>query len=87
MAADPGPPGLREKLIAIICKERPSPDNELTSADICERLIHVGVGASEVCVAQILDRLAMQGDVTLVLGSVTSGAARTIRGVSSELCL
>ena len=33
-----GPPGLREKIIAIICEEWPNPDKEIDATTILERL-------------------------------------------------
>jgi hypothetical protein len=48
MTDEYGAPGLRERVIAVICEEWPKrQDNELQSATIYERLISEGVAVSE----------------------------------------
>ena len=82
-----GPPGLRERVITIICKEWPNLDNEVTGAAIYERLINDGTEVSEEALADVLDHLAGQGLITMVIGSTPPpSVGRTILGVSSELC-
>jgi hypothetical protein len=87
MTDDYGTPGLREKVIAIICEEWPNMDNEVPSAAIFERLINDGEEVSEEALGDVLDHLAGQGHITLVIDSTPPpSVGRTILGVSSELC-
>ena len=79
-----GEPGLREKIIAIICEEWPPPDNELYAADILERLQSEGVEASEQAVLDVLLELVDHGH--MFLGEGPTGAGPTILEVNQELC-
>jgi hypothetical protein len=82
MTNEYGAPGLRERVIAVICEEWPKRrDNELESATIYERLISEGVAVSENALRDVLLQLAGSGDIQL--GLVPS---MPIRDVSSELC-
>jgi hypothetical protein len=89
MTDEYGAPGLRERVIAVICEEWPKRrDNELQSATIYERLINEGVAVSYAALNNVLLELAQHNDITLELGSPTlpSDAAMTVLDVSSELC-
>lgn len=82
-----GGPGLREKVIAIICEEWPNPNNELASATIYERLTSDGTEISEEALRNILLQLADHGDIRLVIASTPPPSPGiTIGGVGSELC-
>lgn len=83
-----GPPSLRERVIAIICKEWPNEDNELQSTTIYHQLVSGGVGVSETALRDVLERLAGLGDIELVISPTVPLAQGgvTIRGVSPELC-
>ena len=87
MGDDCGAPGLRERVIAIICEEWPTPDNGLSSSAIYERLIRDGVSVSGQALHDVLGQLGSHGDITLVIGTTPHpGVGMTIRGVSSKLC-
>jgi hypothetical protein len=77
-------PGLRERVIAIICAEWPNPDNEMDSATIYERLRN-GDDASEAAVRQVLFQLSDHGDITLVL-EPSRGSGPVVADVNPELC-
>ncbi len=83
-----GPAGLRERVIAIVCKEWPNEDNELQIATIYEQLVSEGVGVSNDALSDVLVRLADHGDIQLVVapGLPPSQGGLTICGVSPELC-
>ena len=79
--------GLRERVIAIICEERPTPDNQLSSSAIHERLIRDGVSVSAQALHDVLGQLGRHDDIAIVLGSASRpNVGMTVRGVSSELC-
>jgi hypothetical protein len=59
-------PGLRERVIDIICKEWPNPENKVLSATIHERLKSAGAEASDHDVQEVLKHLADHDDITLV---------------------
>ncbi len=92
MTDEYGAPGLRERVIAVICEEwSKRRDNELESATIYERLINEGVAVSYAALNNVLLQLAQHNehnDITLELGSPTlpSDAAMAVLDVSSELC-
>ncbi len=89
MTDEYGAPGLRERVIAVICEEwSKRRDNELDSATIYERLINEGVAVSYAALNNVLLQLAQHNDITLELGSPTlpSDAAMAVLDVSSELC-
>jgi hypothetical protein len=77
--------GLRERVIAAICAEWPSPDIEVDSATIYERLKSDGDDASEVEVRQVLLQLSDLGDITLVL-EPGRGSGPVVADVGPELC-
>ena len=78
-------PGLRERVISIICEEWPNGENALTHATISERLKSAGVEASDGAVRQLLFQLSDRRDITL--SSEPGGTAGpTVVGVSPELC-
>ncbi len=82
-----GSPGLREKIVAIICEEWPNPDKEIDATTIFERLQSEGVAASELAVLDVLLQLADHGDIDLVLANdPPTTDDMTIRGVRQELC-
>jgi hypothetical protein len=83
--AMPGLPGLRERVIAAICEERPNPDNEVNSTTIYERLKRNGDDASEAEVWQELLKLAAHDDITLLLGP-GQGPGHVVAAVDPELC-
>ena len=61
-----GAPGLRERVIAVICEEwSKRRDNELESATIYERLINEGVAVSYAALNNVLLQLAQHNDITL----------------------
>ncbi len=85
-------PGLREKVISIICEAWANPDNEVRSgtiyvpsATIYERLRSNGIEVSQHEVHLELQHLASHGDITLVF-EPSQEAGPTIADVSSELC-
>ena len=69
MSEEYGSPGLREKIIAIICEEWPNPDSEIEATTIFERLQSEGVEASQQAVQDVLLQLAQHNDITLYLPS------------------
>ena len=82
-----GPPGLRGKIVDIICEEWPNSDNEIVASTISERLQSEGVEASEQAVGDMLLRLAAHGDIDLVLANAPPTTVdMTIRGVRQGLC-
>ena len=79
--------GLRERVIAIICEERPTPENLLSSSAIHERLIRDGGSVSGQALHDVLGQMGRHDDIDIVLGTTPHpGAGMTIRGVSSKLC-
>jgi hypothetical protein len=78
-------PGLRERVIAIICEKWPNPDNEVLSTAICELLQSGDAGVSAHDVREVLIQLADHRDITLVL-EASGGTDSTVVGVHSELC-
>ena len=78
-------PGLRERVIAAICEELPSPDNDVNSTTIYERLKRNGDDASGAEVWQELLKLAAHGDITLVLAP-GQGSGHVVADVNPELC-
>jgi hypothetical protein len=78
-------PRLRERVIAVICAEWPSPDYEMESAAIYERLKNGDADASEAAVRQVLFQLSDHGDITLVL-EPSRGSGPVVAGVDPELC-
>jgi Fe2+ or Zn2+ uptake regulation protein len=58
-------PGLREKIVAIICEEWPNPDNQIAAATIFKHLQSEGVEASEQDVHNVLFQLVQQGVIGL----------------------
>jgi Fe2+ or Zn2+ uptake regulation protein len=81
-----GEPGLREKIIAIICEEWPDPDKEIGADTIFERLQSEGGEASEQVVRDVLLQLADHGDIDLVIATEPPTTYMTIHGVRQELC-
>ena len=81
-----GSPGLREKIIAIICEEWRNPDNQIEATTIFERLQSEGVEASEQAVRGRLLQLADHGDIVLVLATDPPTTYMTVHGVRQELC-
>ena len=82
-----GSPGLREKIVAIICEEWPNPDNQIAAATIFERLQSEGVGASVLDVHNALFQLVQQGVIGLNLpASHHPFTDLSILSVCQELC-
>ncbi len=81
-----GEPGLREKIIAIICEEWPDRDKEISATTIFERLQSEGVEASEQAIHDVLVQLARHGDIDLVIATAPPTTYMTIHGVRQELC-
>ena len=79
---------LRQKIIAIICEEWPTPDGYLLGFDIYERLRSEGVEVTHYAVETVLSGLAASGHVTLSLvegeGAPPGGAV--IDDVEDDLC-
>ena len=75
-------PGLRDRVIAIICEEWPNPENKVQSATIYERLQSADAEASEHDVREVLIQLANHDEITLVFET----ASPTVVGVHPELC-
>jgi hypothetical protein len=85
--AMPALPGLRERVIAAICKEFPNPDNEVNSTTIYERLKRDGDDASEDEVRLELLKLAANDDITLLLvPGQGPGHGVGVAAVDPELC-
>ena len=79
--------GLRERVIAIICEERPTPENLLSSSAIHERLISEGGSVSGQALHDVLGQMGRHDDIDIVLGSASRpNVGMTVPGVSSELC-
>jgi hypothetical protein len=79
-------PGLRERVIAVICEEAwPHPDNEVSSATIHRRLQRRGDNATVDEVQQVLFQLSDHHDITLVLNP-TRGSGPVVADVDPELC-
>ena len=74
---------LREKIIAVICEEWPTAQNELENTYLLERLRSEGEEVSEHRLRSVLVHLADRGDITFVLESSTG---MTVRDVKPELC-
>ena len=82
-----GSPGLREKIIAIICEEWPNPDNQIALATIFWRLQSEGVEASVLAVHNALYQLGQRGEIVLNLPAAHHPFGDVfILGVSQELC-
>jgi len=78
-------PSLRERVIAIICKQWQNQDNAVLSATICE-LLQSGDGAvSAYDVLEVLIQLADHGDIALGL-EASRGTATTVVGIHPKLC-
>jgi hypothetical protein len=88
MTEEYGSPGLREKIIAIICAEwSKSPDNILEVIRIKERLESEGVEFSESVLEGTLLQLANHGDITFAIGTTPPpSAGMSIHHVSPRLC-
>jgi hypothetical protein len=87
MTEEYGSPGLREKIVAIICDEWPNPDNEIAALTIFERLQSGGVEASVLAVHDVLFQLAQHGEIVLNLpASHHPFTDLYILRVSQELC-
>jgi hypothetical protein len=87
MSEEYGSPGLREKIIAIICEEWPNPDNQIHAATIFGRLQSEGVEASVLAVHNALFQLAQHGEIVLNLpASHHPFTDLSILRVSQELC-
>ncbi len=79
-------PGLREKVISIICKEEwPDPDNDVSSVTIYEKLESAGEDARESEVRQVLIELSEHGDITLTL-EPSRGSGPVVVDVRPGLC-
>ena len=81
----PALPGLRERVIAAICEERPNPDNEVNSTTIYERLKRDGDDALEAEVRQVLFQLSDHLDITLAFDP-GPGSGPVVVDVDPELC-
>ena len=78
-------PGLRERVISILCEEWPNGESALDHATITERLKSAGAEAPEGAVRQVLFQLSDRRDITL--SSEPGGTAGpTVVGVRPELC-
>jgi hypothetical protein len=84
-----GEEDLRQKIIAIICEEWPTPDGYLLGFDIYERLRSEGFEeVSHYAVETVLSGLAASGHVTLSMAEgegVPPGGA-VIDDVEDDLC-
>ncbi len=80
-------PGLREKIISIICEEWPTPDGYLLAFDIYERLRSQGVEVTHDAVETVLSGLARSNRITLTMAA---GEGRppgaVIYEVEADLC-
>jgi Fe2+ or Zn2+ uptake regulation protein len=85
-----GTPGLRDKIIDIICKEWQNPekiDNEIAAATIFGRLQSEGVEASVLTVHNALYQLGQRGEIVLNLPAEHHPFTDiSILRVSQELC-
>jgi hypothetical protein len=82
-----GSPGLRDKIIDIICEEWPNPDNQIAAATIFGRLQSEGVEASVLAVHNSLYQLGRRGEIVLNLPAAHHPFTDIfILGVSQELC-
>jgi hypothetical protein len=78
-------PGLRDRVIAIICVEWPNPENKVEGATIYERLQSADAEASEHDIREVLIQLANHDEITLVF-EPGGTASPTVVGVHSKLC-
>jgi hypothetical protein len=78
-------PGLRDRVIAIICEEWPNPENKVEGATIYERLQSAETEASEHDVREVLIQLADQDDITLVFEPGGTASAAVV-SVHPKLC-
>jgi hypothetical protein len=79
---------LRQKIIAIICEEWPTPDGYLLGFDIYERLRSEGVEVAHYAVETVLEGLAASERITLSIAEgegVPPGGA-VIDEVAEDLC-
>ena len=87
MSEEYGSPGLREKIIDIICEEWPNQDNKIAAATIFGRLQSEGVEASVLAVHNALYQLGQRGEIVLNLPAAHHPFTDiSILGVSQELC-
>jgi hypothetical protein len=87
MTEEYGSPGLREKLVDIICEEWRNRDNGIEVATIFERLQSEGVEASKRAVRDELVQMANDGDIQLATppNNLLTGDT-TVRVFRQELC-
>jgi Fe2+ or Zn2+ uptake regulation protein len=79
-------PGLREKVISIICEEEwPDPDNDVSSVTVYEKLKSAGEDTTESEVRQVLIQLSEHGDIKLTL-EPSRGAGPVVFDVRPGLC-
>jgi hypothetical protein len=79
---------LRQKIIAIICEQWPTPDGYLLGFDIYERLRREGVEVTHYAVETVLEGLAASERITLSIAEgegVPPGGA-VIDEVADDLC-
>ena len=87
MSEEYGSPGLREKIIDIICEEWPNPDNQIHAATIFGRLQSEGVEASVLAVHNVLFQMSQHREIALNLpASHHPFTDLSIVQVSQELC-
>jgi hypothetical protein len=74
---------LRQKIIAIICEEWPTPDGYLLGTDVHERLRNLGVEVTDHAMNAALSELASSGRITLTM---VAGLDASIYDVEDDLC-
>jgi hypothetical protein len=79
---------LRQKVIAIICEEWPTPDGYLLGFDIYERLKSQGVETTHYAVDTVLSGLAASGRITLSIaeGDGPPPGGEVIDDLEDDLC-